>query len=280
MNIQSAIKKGQLILESKKIKTAELDSYVLMSKAINKERKFLILNSEEKISKKNLENFNTLIEQRANGKPVAYLIEKKDFWKHEFIVNKDVLIPRPDTEILVEEVLKLTKNKNKLRLLDIGIGSGCILFSILKEKKNFYGVGIDISYKSLNICKVNSHKLGLKDRVKLFKSDIDNFNYGKYDLIISNPPYIKQSVLKCLEKDVVNFEPKCALDGGLNGLSEIRKVIYKSSELIKKKGFLILEIGFDQKKSIIKILNDKGFYIKEIVKDLANNDRCIISVKI
>ena len=280
MNIQSAIKKGQLILESKKIKTAELDSYVLMSKAINKERKFLILNSEEKISKKNLENFNTLIEQRANGKPVAYLIEKKDFWKHEFIVNKDVLIPRPDTEILVEEVLKLTKNKNKLRLLDIGIGSGCILFSILKEKKNFYGVGIDISNKSLNICKVNSHKLGLKDRVKLFKSDIDNFNYGKYDLIISNPPYIKQSVLKCLEKDVVNFEPKCALDGGLNGLSEIRKVIYKSSELIKKKGFLILEIGFDQKKSIIKILNDKGFYIKEIVKDLANNDRCIISVKI
>ena len=280
MNIQSAIKKGQLILESKKIKTAELDSYVLMSKAINKERKFLILNSEEKISKKKLENFNTLIEQRANGKPVAYLIEKKDFWKHEFIVNKDVLIPRPDSETLVEEVLKLTKNKNKLRLLDIGIGSGCILFSILKEKKNFYGVGIDISNKSLNICKVNSHKLRLKNRVKLINSDIDNFNYGKYDLIISNPPYIKQRVLKCLEKDVINFEPKCALDGGLNGLSEIRKVISKSSELIKKKGFLILEIGFDQKKSVKKILNDKGFYIKEMVKDLANNDRCIISVKI
>ena len=280
MNIQSAIKKGQLILESKKINTAELDSYVLMSKAINKERKFLILNSEEEISKKNLDNFNTLIEQRANGKPVAYLIEKKDFWKYEFIVNKDVLIPRPDTEILVDEVLKLTKNKNKLNLLDIGIGSGCILFSILKEKKNFYGVGIDISNKSLNICKLNRHKLGLKDRVKLFKSDIDNFNYGKYDLIISNPPYIKQTVLKCLEKDVVNFEPKCALDGGLNGLSEIRKVIKKSSELIKKKGFLILEIGFDQKKSVKKILNDKGFYIKKMVKDLANNDRCIISVKI
>jgi len=280
MNIKSAIKKGQLILESKKIKTAELDSYVLMSKAINKERKFLILNSEEKISKKNLENFNTLIEQRANGKPVAYLIEKKDFWKYEFIVNKDVLIPRPDTETLVEEVLKLTKNKNKLRLLDIGIGSGCILFSILKEKKNFYGVGIDISNKSLNICKVNSHKLRLKNRVKLINSDIDNFNYGKYDLIISNTPYIKQRVLKCMEKDVINFEPKCALDGGLNGLSEIRKVISKSSELIKKKGFLILEIGFDQKKSVKKILNDKGFYIKEMVKDLANNDRCIISVKI
>ena len=135
MNIQSAIKKGQLILKSKKIKTAELDSYILMSRATNKEKKFLILNSEEKISKKNLNNFNNLISQRANGKPVAYLIEKKDFWKHEFAVNKDVLIPRPDTEILVEKVLKLTKNKNKLNILDIGIGSGCILLSILMEKK-------------------------------------------------------------------------------------------------------------------------------------------------
>ena len=137
MNIQSAIKKGQLILKSKKIKTAELDSYILMSKVINKEKKFLILNSKEKVSKKNLDNFNVLINQRANNKPVAYLIEKKDFWKHEFFVNQDVLIPRPDTEILVEKVLKLTKNKNKLNLLDIGIGSGCILLSILKEKKKF-----------------------------------------------------------------------------------------------------------------------------------------------
>ena len=280
MNIQSAIKKGQLTLKLNKIKTAELDSHILMSKAINKEKKFLILNSEEKISKKNFDNFNFLINQRAKGKPIAYLIEKKDFWKYEFIVNQDVLIPRPDSEILVEKVLKLTKNKNKLNLLDIGIGSGCILLSILKEKKNFYGTGVDISNKSLNICKVNSHKLGLTNRIKLFKSDIDNFNCGKYDLIISNPPYIKKNTLKCLEKDIVDFEPKRALDGGLNGLSEIRKVINKSSELIKKKGFLILEIGFDQKNNVKKILNDKGFYIKEMVKDLANNDRCIISIKI
>jgi len=280
MNIQSVIKKGQLTLKSKKIKTAELDSHILLSEVINKEKKFLILNSEKKISKKNLDHFNTLINQRAKGKPVAYLIRKKDFWKYEFVVNEDVLIPRPDSEILVEKVLKLTKNKNKLNLLDIGIGSGCILLSILKEKKNFYGTGVDISNKSLNICKVNSHKLGLSNRVKLFKSDIDNFNCGKYDLIISNPPYIKKNTLKCLEKDIVDFEPKHALDGGLNGLSEIRKVINKSSELIKKKGFLILEIGFDQKNYVKKILNDKGFYIKEIVKDFGNNDRCIISIKI
>ena len=280
MNIQSAIKKGQLILSSKNIKTAELDSQILMSKAINKEKKFLILNFNEKISQKNLDRYNTLINQRANGEPVAYLINKKNFWNYDFFVNKDVLIPRPDTEVLVEKVLELTKNKNKLNILDIGTGSGCILLSILMEKKNFYGTGVDISNKSLKICKINSQKLGLITRLKLFKSDIDNFNYGKYDLIISNPPYIKKFDLKCLERDILNFEPKRALDGGIKGLSEIRKVIEKSSELIKKKGFLILEIGFDQKKNVKKILNDKGFYIKETVKDLANNDRCIISIKI
>jgi len=280
MNIQSALKKGQLILRSKNIKTAELDSQILMSKAINKEKLFLILNYDEKISKKSLNDFNTLIDKRANGEPIAYLTNKKYFWNYEFIVNKDVLIPRPDTEVLVEKVLELAKNKNRLNVLDIGIGSGCILLSILMEKKNFYGTGVDISSKSLNICKINSHKLGLINRVKLFKSDIDNFNHGKYDLIISNPPYIKKYNLKCLEKDIVDFEPKRALDGGISGLSEIRKVIDKSSELIKKKGFLILEIGFDQKRNVKKILNDKGFYIKEIVKDLASNVRCIISVKI
>ena len=280
MNIESAIKKGQLILRSKKIKTAELDSHILMSKVINKEKPFLIFNSEEKISKKNLNNFNSLINQRGNGKPVAYLIEKKDFWKYEFVVNQDVLIPRPDTEILIEKVLKLTKNKNKLNLLDIGIGSGCILLSILKEKKNFYGTGIDISKKSLDICKINGENLGVISRLKLFKSDIDNFHFHKYDLIVSNPPYIEKSKLKYLERDVIGFEPKQALEGGIEGLTEISKVINRSSELIKKNGFLILEIGFNQKRKVKKILENKGFYIKKIIKDLSNNDRCIISMKI
>jgi len=280
MNIQEAVKKGQIILKSKNIESAELDSQILMSEALKKSKKYLILNFQEKVMDKQLIYFNSLISQRAVGKPIAYLLKKKDFWKYEFFVNKDVLIPRPDTEILVEQVLRLTKNKNKLNLLDIGVGSGCILLSILKEKKNFYGTGIDISNKSLNICNINTHKLGLTNRVKLFKSDVDNFNYGKYDLIISNPPYIKKYDLKCLEKDVVNFEPKKALDGGINGLSEIRKVINKSSDLVKKNGFLILEIGFNQKNYVGKILNNKGFYIKKIVRDLANNDRCIISIKI
>ena len=162
MNIQNAIKKGKMILSEKKIKTAELDSEILMSKAINKEKKFLILNFNNEIPKENLNIFNDLVNQRSKGKPIAYLLKKKEFWKNEFVVDRNVLIPRPDTEILVEQALELTKNKNKLNLLDVGVGSGCILLSILKEKKNFYGSGIDICGKSLSICRVNSHKLGLK----------------------------------------------------------------------------------------------------------------------
>ena len=167
-----------------------------------------------------------------------------------------------------------------MKILDIGVGSGCILLTILKERKKFYGVGVDISKKCLNISKINAKNLEVNSRVKFFKSDVDKFDLGKYDLVVSNPPYIKKFSLKYLEKDVVNFEPKLALDGGLDGLSEIRKVITKSSELIKKNGKFILEIGFDQKNKVINLLKDKGFYINSISKDLAKNDRCIVSTKI
>jgi len=280
MNIQTAVQKAQLFLKKKNIKTPVLDSQILMSEAIKKGKEFIIFNFDKKISNKSLEYFTKLIHQRGRGEPIAYLVKKKYFWKYQFFVNRDVLIPRPDTEVLIEEVLKLTKNKDNLNLLDVGVGSGCILISILKDKKNFYGTGIDISKKSLDTCKINGKNLGVINRLRLYKSDIDNFHFRKYDLIISNPPYIKKSKLKYLEKDVIDFEPKHALDGGIDGLSEISKVINKSSELIKRNGFLILEIGYDQKWKVKKILENKGFYIKKIVKDLSNNDRCIVSKKI
>ena len=278
MDIKNALKKGQSILIDNNIISAKLDSEILMSQAIRKNRKFIILNLHKEIKKRELDYFENLIQERAKRKPIAQIIKKKDFWKYEFIVNSNVLIPRPDTEILIEQALKLVKNKSRLQILDIGIGSGCILMSILKEKKNFIGTGIDISKKSLQISKVNGQKLRINNRLRLFKSNIDNFNTGKYDLIVSNPPYIKKSNLKCLEKDI-GFEPKQALDGGLDGLSEIRKVIYKSTELIKRSGHFIIEIGFDQKNKVKKILRDKGFYIKKTVKDLSNHDRCIVSIK-
>jgi release factor glutamine methyltransferase len=280
MNIQSAVIEGTNVLKDKSILSAKLDTEILMAKALGKNREYIILNHDKILNIENLKYFKQLIQERATRKPIAYLLNKKFFWKSEFCVNKNTLIPRPDTEIIIEQVLKFTKNKNKFSVLDIGVGSGCILLTILKEKKNFYGTGIDISKNSLDICKINAKKLLVEGRVKFYKSDVDKFAQGKYDLIVSNPPYIKRCDLKYLDSDLLKFEPKLALDGGLDGLSVIRKVIKKSSELVKKNGIFILEIGFDQKNKVIKLLNEKGFYINSTLKDLAKNDRCIVSTKI
>jgi release factor glutamine methyltransferase len=280
MNIQSAVIDGTNILKDKSILSAQLDTEILMAKALNKNREYIILNHNKVLSIENLEYFKKLIHERAARKPIAYLLNKKLFWKSEFYVDKNTLIPRPDTEIIVEQILKITKHKNYFKILDIGVGSGCILLSVLKEKKNFYGIGIDICKNSLEISRINAKKLLIDGRVKFYKSDVDKFAQGKYDMIVSNPPYIKSNSLKYLESDVLNFEPNLALDGGLDGLSVIRKVIKKTSELLKKNGKFILEIGFDQKSKVIKLLNNKGFYINSSVKDLANNDRCIVSTKI
>ena len=279
MNILKAIKKGDNILKERGIKSHKLDSEILMSQVFGKNRIDIILNFDMNLTIKEIEVFNNLIKERSKRKPIAYLLGKKEFWKYEFDINENVLIPRPDTEIIVEQVLKLTKNKSRLKILDIGIGSGCILLSILKEKKGFYGTGIDICKKTLDICKSNIKKLDLINSIKLFKSDVDNFNYGKYDLIISNPPYINKFKLKYLEKDVCDYEPISALDGGVDGLHKIKKVIYNSSKLIKNGGTLILEIAFDQTDKVKKILRKNGYFVKDVVKDLAQNNRCIISIK-
>ena len=280
MNIQSAILLGKNILKKNFIQTAQLDSEILMAKVIGRDRKYILLNNYKNLTDDNLKYFKKLIKERALRKPIAYLTNKKFFWNFEFFVTGDTLIPRPDTELIIEQVLKLTKFKNKIKILDIGVGSGCILLSILKEKKNFIGTGIDISNNCLKISKINATNLKISNRVKFYKSDVDKFDQGKYDVIVSNPPYINKYSFKYLERDVVNFEPKLALDGGLDGLSEIRKVIDKSSELIKNKGKFILEIGFDQKNKVVNLLKKKGFYINCILKDLAKNDRCIVSTKV
>ena len=280
MNIETALRQAENILNNKNFKSVNLDCEILMSKVLDKDRKYIILNLKKNLENYKLDYFKSLVEERSFGKPIAYLLEKKDFWKSEFLIKKGVLIPRPDTEVIIEQALKLNKNRLKQRILDIGVGSGCILLSLLKEEKNFYGTGIDISANCISLSKINAQRLGLINRVKFFKSDIDNFSNGKYDLIISNPPYINKYDFKYLDKDVANFEPKLALYGGLDGLSEIRKVVKKSSELIKKNGKLILEIGFDQKNKVKNLLKNKGFYINKVVKDLAKNDRCIVCTKI
>ena len=219
MNIENALSDGINILQKNKIPNPQLDGQILLSNLIKKDKKHIILNPKELLNSEQLDKFKSLIERRKKGEPIAYLINKKEFWKDEFFVNKDVLIPRPDTELLIEQVLKIYLKDEQLQVLDIGTGSGCILLSILKERPNCYGTGIDISKKSINVSKINAKQLNLINRVKFIHSSVDNFKIGKYNLIVSNPPYIELLSLKYLEKDVVNFEPKLALSGGFETIT-------------------------------------------------------------
>ena len=280
MNIENTLNNAEKALHRSNIKTSILDSEILLAKAINKDRKYIILNLKQNLEEKYLNIYNNLIEKRKKGQPVAYLTEKKEFWKNTFYVNKHVLIPRPDTEIIIEEAFKLFLNKKSMHILDIGTGSGCILLSLLKEFKDFYGTGIDISKECIKVSKYNSKLLKLDNRVKFFISDVDNFIIGKYDVIISNPPYIEKYKLKYLEKGIVNYEPNLALDGGIDGFFEINKVISNSRKLLKKNGKFFLEIGFNQRQQVKKILEKKGFFINKILRDYGKNYRCVICTKI
>ena len=280
MIINDAIESGKKILSKNLIKSSQLDCEILLAEVLKKKRKYLILNSNEQIKDINLKKFKNLINQRSSGKPIAYLIKKKNFWNSEFIIDEGVLIPRPDTETLIDATLEIFKYKDYANVLDVGVGSGCIILSILKEKPGFYGKGIDINSKSINLSKLNAKKLGVGNRVKFIKTNVDNFSLGKYDLIISNPPYIKTNELKYLEKDVNCFEPKEALDGGLDGILKTQNIIKKASNLLRRNGKLILEIAYNQRNKITQLLQNKGFVINRIIKDYAKNDRCIISTKI
>tara|TARA_B100000900_G_C20547106_1_gene703038 strand:+ start:505 stop:1350 length:846 start_codon:yes stop_codon:yes gene_type:complete len=279
-NINTILIKYKNYLKKNNISSAALDTELLLSSVINKSREYLIINSKEEIEDIKIRKFQNLIERRKNREPIAYILKKKDFWKSTFYVDKNVLIPRPDTEILIQEALKNTPKNRKISILDIGTGSGCILLSLLKERKKFKGTGIDISKNALKVANFNAKIHQLKNRVKFIKSSVDNFFKDKYDLIISNPPYINKIDFKYLERDVYKFEPAEALKGGNDGLSIIKKVVERSSKLLKMNGKLILEIGYDQKFRVEHMLKFKKFYINKIAKDYGNNNRCIICTKI
>ena len=278
MIIENVIKEANKLLKLKEVSTYKLDTEVLLSNVTKLSRCEIIINKDKTITKKNYKKFKELVLQRSLNKPISYLTKKKDFWKNEFYIDNRVLIPRPETEHLINEAL-LNIKKTSGKILDMGVGSGCILLSLLMEKKKFKGVGIDNQKGPIFVSNLNAKRLKLENRVKFIKTDIDNFNFGKYDLIVSNPPYIKKIDLKKLSRDV-KFEPLNALNGGIDGISEIRKVINKSSKLIKINGKLILEIAFDQKYKVINLLKKKGFYINKVIKDYSNKDRCIVCTKI
>ena len=278
--INSLLNEGFKYLSQNSKKTSKIETEILLSHILNRDLKYLILNYSSILQNDQVNSFYKLLERRKSGEPIAYILKKKEFWKYNFYVDNSVMIPRPDSELIIEEILKLIKKNETKKVLDIGTGSGCLIVSLLNERKKVYGDAIDISKKALKVAKFNAKIHQLQNRIKFYQSSVDKFFKGKYDLILSNPPYISKLDVKYLEKDIVDFEPKLALEGGLDGSLKLKKVIKKSSNLIKVGGKLVLEIGFDQKHKVMKLLKDEGFYVNKTVKDYGNNDRCIVSTKI
>tara|TARA_Y100000816_G_scaffold261809_1_gene219078 strand:- start:639 stop:1481 length:843 start_codon:yes stop_codon:yes gene_type:complete len=280
MNYNEILKKGENILKKNKIKNPYLDTELILSKVTNRKREQILLNTSNKLKNWEITAFKNYIERRQHKEPMAYILGYKHFWKYKFLTNKDVLIPRPDTELIIEEALKYLPNDKSKKILDIGTGSGCIVVSLLKERPKCTATAIDISLKAINVAKTNAKLHQLENKINFINNDIDKYKSNYYDLIISNPPYINIFELSRLDDDIKFHEPKLALSGGLDGFKNIKKVILKSRKLLKLKGKLIIEIGHKQKNNSIQILKKNGFYVNKISKDLSGRDRCIISTKI
>ena len=229
MKILEAIKAGSKLLKEKNISTYILDSELLLSKSLNKPREEILINLEQNINNKVLADFNRYLLRRSKREPIAYLIEEKEFWSKKFFVNRDTLIPRPETELLVDKLVTIFKKK-RITILDIGTGTGCIILSLLIELKNSTGMAVDISREAIIVAKKNACKFKLYDRIKLLHKPFEELYGKKFDLIVSNPPYIKRKDIKNLSDDIKKFEPKMALDGGNDGLDLIKKIIYKSKK--------------------------------------------------
>ena len=280
MNYLDALNFGNKLLKSSDIKNYNLDTQILLSNVLNYTRENMLINLQNKIEIKKFNKFKKLVLRRKNKEPIAHITKKKEFWRYNFKVNNHVLIPRPETEIIVHEALKIINQNSSKHILDIGTGSGCILISILKERPNSLGTAIDISKKALNIAIFNAKMHHLENKIKFINIDVDKFNHNKYDLIVSNPPYIKKFDLKRLDDNVKKYEPLVALKAGLDGLSEIKKLILKSNKLLKYNGKLIFEIGNTQRNEVVKLLNKNGFYINQVCKDFQSSPRVIVSTKL
>jgi len=278
MIIENTIKNASEVLKKHLISSHLLDAEILLAEIMGVSRESLILDKNLNISDQILKKYYFAINRRLKKEPIAYITGKKEFWSIDFSINKSTLVPRPETELLVFEVLKFFKNK-KINILDIGTGSGCILLSILKELNTSCGVGIDVSKAAIETARLNAQKFKLVNRSNFIVRNINNLYNGKYDLIVSNPPYIPIKDLKNLSKEILNYEPLIALNGGVNGLDLIKKIIYKSKKLLKKSGILAIEIGNHQYLRVRHLLGESG--LREIGKvyDFGSNVRCIISTK-
>ena len=279
MNYQELLVDASKQLKTYKFNSAKLDAELILSKILGLSREKILLNLNDKINDKVFENFNYYLKLRKQNRPIAHILGFKDFWKYKFKVDKNVLIPRPETELIIEQALKnLPKLSNK-NILDIGTGSGCIIISIIKERENCKATAIDKSLKALKVAKLNAEMHHVLKKIKFLNIDVDKYFANKYDLIVSNPPYIKDSEILSLDKDVKLNEPKLALSGGKSGLNKVFKVIKKSRELLKTNGKLILEIGDKQSREVKKYLIKNNFNQIKIFKDLSGKKRCVVCTK-
>ena len=280
MNYFQALEFGSFNLKLNNVNSYILDSELLLSFALNSTREKILINLNKQIDNKSFKKYKKLIFKRKNKEPIAYIKKKKEFWKNKFFVNKNVLIPRPETEIIVDEILKYIDIHSSKNFLEVGTGSGCIIISILKERLNCRATAIDISKKALNIAEFNAKMHHLENKINFINIDVDKIQYNKYDFIVSNPPYINRFDFNRLDQSVRFFEPYIALEAGTDGFREIKKLIIKSKKLLKKNAKLIFEIGKGQSLYSKKILYENGYYINKVIKDISSIPRVIVSTKI
>ncbi len=275
MKTSEAINIGSKILKNRNIISHKIDAEIILSHVLKTSREKLLIN-EQVISFSDLKRFKKIISRRLKKEPIAYIFNKKEFRSKDFYVVKNSLIPRPETELLIDPIIKKFRGKS-LYFLDVGVGTGCIMFSILNELNNSRGLGIDICNKAISVAKINLETMNLNKRASLKCKSIDTIYNKKFDLIVSNPPYIVKREINQLSEDIKKFEPQKALDGGHDGLDVIRKVIYKSKNILKLNGILALEIGRGQNYLVSNILRLNGFRETKKIKDYRDNVRCIFS---
>ena len=276
MTIREALTKGMIILKSNNVETPKLKARLLLQYILKKDRQYLIVYDNKEIDKKEQWEYFINIEKLANGVPLQHITHTQEFMKMDFWVNENVLIPRPDTEILVEEVIEIAKKMDKPKILDLCTGSGAIAISIAKNVPSAEVSAIDISEKALEVARKNAQNLHAK--VKFKQSNLfNNVSKIKFDIIVSNPPYIKKEDIKLLSSEV-RKEPEIALDGGYDGLDFYRKIANQAIEYLKFGSYLCFEIGYDQKEDVTEIIKDAKHYRDTYCKkDLFGNDRIIIT---
>ena len=280
MNISEILNKATEILHESGIAEPRREANSLLAFALEKDKTFLIAHSEYELSSEEKSKFENFLTRRANREPFQYITGKQEFYGLDFIVTKDVLIPRPETELIVESAIEILKNIENPRFCEVGAGSGCISVSILHENTSATAIALDISEKALTLARKNAEKHHVSDRLELKISDVfDNLKAEKFDLIVSNPPYIDAEDFADLQREVRDFEPQFALTDGKDGLSIIEEIIKTAPNFLKSEGFLLMEIGFNQSIKVCEMFSPNLWQSIEFLPDLQGIPRMLKAEK-